>query len=200
MKDAPQDDDIEIELSDEDIQDAMRHLEGYVDVFADDFRIIYHFAHRHALQRMTASVNARSLMHQEVAQLSPQMMLDSAARVIADSPFKGLPVVDAGGLVVGILTETDFLKHLHVNTFLELLLKTFDDSYTFAHRCHETTVREAMTAPAVCVNTDADFRTIFRAFHQHKGRSLPVIDANGRLQGLLLRKDFLTAAHLERLM
>lgn len=199
-KDAPQDDEIEIELSDEDIQDAMRHLEGYVDVFADDFRVIYHFAHRHALQRITASVNAQSLMRKDIARLSPDMMLDTAARVIAASPYKGLPVIDDRGAVLGMLTETDFLKHLQVNTFLELLLNMFDDSYALAHRCHETAVREAMTMPAVCVKGDADFRTIFRAFHQHKGRSLPVIDTNGHLQGLLLRKDFLGAAHLERLM
>jgi CBS domain-containing protein len=103
-------------------------------------------------------------------------------------------------MVIGMLTETDFLRRLKVDTFLELLLNMMDDRFQFTHRCHETPVSEAMTAGVVCVSLDAGFGDIFRAFREHAGRSMPVTDAAGRLQGLLLRKDFLNAAHLERLM
>jgi CBS domain-containing membrane protein len=199
MSDQGQDPALEIELSDEDILDAMKHIQGYVDVFADDFRIIYHHAHRHAVQRLTADLQAATLMRRNVPHLSPEMTLDVAARRIAQSGYKGLPVVDAGA-VVGMLTETDFLRRLKVSTFLELLLAMMDDSYSFTHRCHETPVREAMVAPAMCVGLDAGFGQILRCFDDHEGRSAPVIDAAGALQGLLLRKDFLSAAHLERLM
>jgi len=191
---------LEIELSDEDIFDAMKQIQGYVDVFADDFRIIYHFAHRHAVQRLTAGLNAATLMRRNVPLLSPDMTLDVAALAIAQSGYKGLPVVDATGTVVGMLTETDFLNRLKVSTFLELLLEMINDSYIFTHRCHETRVREAMTAPAVSVSIDASFEQIFRSFREHEGRTMPVINSVGQLQGLLLRKDFLTAAHMERLM
>jgi CBS domain-containing membrane protein len=191
---------LEIELSDEDIFDAMKQIQGYVDVFADDFRIIYHFAHRHAVQRLTAGLNAATLMRRNVPLLSPDMTLDVAALAIAQSGYKGLPVVDETGTVVGMLTETDFLNRLKVSTFLELLLEMINDSYIFTHRCHETRVREAMTAPAVSVSIDAGFEQIFRSFREHEGRTMPVINSVGQLQGLLLRKDFLTAAHMERLM
>jgi CBS domain-containing membrane protein len=191
---------LEIELSDEDIFDAMKQIQGYVDVFADDFRIIYHFAHRHAIQRLTAGLNAATLMRRNVPLLSPDMTLDVAALVIAQSGYKGLPVVDETGTVVGMLTETDFLNRLKVSTFLELLLEMINDSYIFTHRCHETRVREVMTAPAVSVSIDAGFEQIFRSFREHEGRTMPVINSVGQLQGLLLRKDFLTAAHMERLM
>lgn len=44
----------EIELSDEDILDAMQHIPGYLDISTEDFRIIYHLAWRHAMARLLA--------------------------------------------------------------------------------------------------------------------------------------------------
>ncbi len=44
----------EIELSDEDILDAMQHIPGYLDISTEDFRIIYHLAWQHAKERLLA--------------------------------------------------------------------------------------------------------------------------------------------------
>ncbi len=44
----------ELELSDEDILDAMAHISGYVDISTEDFRAIYHLAWRHAVARLQA--------------------------------------------------------------------------------------------------------------------------------------------------
>jgi CBS-domain-containing membrane protein len=44
----------ELELSDEDILDAMQHIPGYLDISTEDFRIIYHLALQHALERLQA--------------------------------------------------------------------------------------------------------------------------------------------------
>jgi CBS domain-containing membrane protein len=44
----------EVELSDEDILDAMQHIPGYLDISTEDFRIIYHLAWRHAVARLQA--------------------------------------------------------------------------------------------------------------------------------------------------
>jgi hypothetical protein len=46
--------DHEPELSDEDILDAMAHIPGYLDISTEDFRVIYHLAWRHAVERLRA--------------------------------------------------------------------------------------------------------------------------------------------------
>ena len=190
----------ELDLSDDDILDAMRHIPGYLDITTADFRAIYHLAHRHALDRLFRHVRAGSLMRTGIEPLHPDTKLDEAARLLAEQRRKSLPVVDVGGIVVGMLTETDVLRRLKADTFLEVLLRLIVDQGTFTHRCHETPVSEAMTAPAVTVGADAGFREIVGAFHAHEGRSMPVVDNAGRLQGLLLRKDFVSAYHLEDLL
>jgi len=183
----------EVELADEDIVDAMQHIPGYLDITPGDFREVYHLAHRHATERLLGGLRAEGLMRPVPAALPPGMMLDEAARTLVASGFKALPVVDGDGRVIGMLTETDFLCRLQAGTFLELLLRMVEDSCELSHRCHETPVREAMTAPAVTVRPEAGFREMMAAFRQHAGRSMPVADAQGRLRGLLLRKDFLEA-------
>lgn len=187
----------EIELTDDDILDAMRHISGYLDITTEDFREIYHLAHRHALERLFVGVTAGRLMRRAVEPLQPDTTLDIAARTIADSGYKGLPVADANGYVIGMLTETDYLKRLKADNFLGLLLKMLENSFEFTHRCHETPVRAAMTQPAVTVGQDAGFLEILDAFHQHGGRSMPVTGADGRLLGMLLRKDFFAAYKLK---
>jgi hypothetical protein len=49
---APIDLDHEPELTDEDILDAMKHIPGYLDISTEDFRIIYHLAWKHAIERI----------------------------------------------------------------------------------------------------------------------------------------------------
>lgn len=44
----------ELELSDEDILDALAHVSGYIDISTEDFRTVYHLAWRHALARLQA--------------------------------------------------------------------------------------------------------------------------------------------------
>lgn len=48
----------ELELTDEDILDAMRHILGNLDISTEDFRAIYHLAHMHALDRPTVPAGA----------------------------------------------------------------------------------------------------------------------------------------------
>ncbi len=183
----------ELDLSDEDILDAMRRIPGYLDISIQDFRAIYHLAHGHATERLFRHLSAGGLMRTGIEPLHPDTRLDEAAQLLAKQGRKSLPVVDIDDCVIGMLTETDFLCRLKAKTFLDLLVRLVADNAVFSHRCHETLVSEAMITPAVTVTVDAGFREIVSAFHVHGGRSMPVVDVRGRLQGLLLRKDFVHA-------
>lgn len=190
----------ELELADEDILDAMQHIPGFLDISTADFREIYHLAHRHALARLFGRVRAGRLMRTGIEPLRPDMLLEEAIAVMARQGLKALPVVDESRRVVGILTQSDLLRQLEAGNFLELLLRLMKDPGDFRHRCHETAVREAMCATPVTVREDAGFFTIVRLFHGHEGRSMPVVDEDGRLRGLLLEGDFISACHLEDLL
>lgn len=189
----------EIELNDEDILDAMRHVPGYLDISTGDFRAIYHLAHHHAVDRLFKGVRAEALMLAGFTPLDTEMRMDEAARSLVAQRFKGLPVVDGQGRLCGMLTESDFLRRLQAGSFLELMLRLLEQGGTLSARCHETLVRDVMTPDPVAVGRQAGFREIVAAFHRHHGRSMPVVEADGRVCGLLLHRKFISACHLEKL-
>jgi CBS domain-containing membrane protein len=185
----------EIKLSDQDILDAMRHIPGYLDVSTEDFRLIYHLAHTSAVEHLLGGIGAAGLLRSGMRPLTGNLHMDVAATRIVQSGYKGLPVVDAEQRVIGMLTETDFLRRLNAASFLELMLRLIPDPGSFSHRCHETTVAEVMTTPAVTISVDAKLRDVMAAFARHPGRTMPVVDRQERFTGMLLRKDFLMALH-----
>jgi CBS-domain-containing membrane protein len=190
----------ELELSDQDILDAMGEIDGYLDISTADARAVYQLAHRHALERLFRGISAAKLMRRGIRPLSVDARLDAAARALVSQGLKGLPVVDAQCRVVGMLTETDFLRCLQANSFLQLLLRIVDTDRVLSRRCHQTPISEAMSTPAVTVSAAAGFGDIVASFRAHAGRGMPVVANNGQLLGLLLRKDVIHACHLEGLL
>lgn len=102
----------EIILSDGDVVDAMAHISGYLDISSEDFRLLSHLAHHNAIDRLVGSIRAESLMRTGLPVLSDNMVLDQAAQIIVASGLKGLPVAGQHGKIIGMLTETDFLRRL----------------------------------------------------------------------------------------
>lgn len=188
----------ELELSDEDILDAMQHIPGYLDITTEDFRAIYHVAHAHALGRIFGGIQASGLMRTGLLPLRPEMSLAAAARSLIEQGCKGLPVVDEANRVLGMLTETDFLRCVQAGSLLELLLPPSGQAAgsSARDRLLTTTVGTAMSAPVVTVGLQADFRAIMAAFHRHTGHGMPVVDAAACFCGLLSRKQFLAACPL----
>jgi CBS-domain-containing membrane protein len=193
----------ELELTDEDVLDAMRQIPGYLDISTEDFRAIYHLAHGHALGRIFERIRPGDLMLTGVVPVRRETRLRAAAEQLVAQGRKSLPVVDEQLTVIGILTETDVLRCLGAASVLDLLLsqtRGADTPRDIGTRCDHATVAAIMSAPAVTVQEQARFDAVLQAFRRHQGRSMPVIDTDGRLRGLLLRKDFLHAFHQEDLL
>ncbi len=101
--------------------------------------------------------------------------LAEAADLLVRHGISGLPVLDAAGGLVGIVTEQDCLR-----------VACRRDYYQGGAR----TVGEAMTRDVVSIDADADIMTAIDAFLRHSFRRLPVLRA-GRLVGLVSRTDAL---------
>ncbi|MCJ1715591.1 IMP dehydrogenase [Microbacterium sp. M1A1_1b] len=84
----------------------------------------------------------------------------------------GLPVVEDDGTLVGIITNRDMR-----------FVATFEQQTTL--------VRDVMTkAPLITANEGIDPEEAVAIFAQHKIEKLPLVDAAGKLRGLITVKDF----------
>ncbi|WP_328924017.1 CBS domain-containing protein [Streptomyces sp. NBC_00190] len=94
------------------------------------------------------------------------------ARLLKEFDITAVPVVDEAGRPVGVVSEADLL-HRH-------------GSGTGA-----TTAAALMTSPAITAEPGWSAVRAGRAMRKHGVKRLPVIDAEGRLIGILSRSDLL---------
>src|SRR4051812_48107892 len=91
--------------------------------------------------------------------VQPDTSLSEAVRVMLQNRFSGLPVVDAGGALVGIITEGDLMRRAETGTqkrrsrCLEFLLGPGKLALEYAH-LHGRKVHEIMTETVLTIAED----------------------------------------------
>lgn len=63
-----------------------------------------------ALRFLGSPVDVEKVMHRDVVTAAPDMSVADAASLMVTHSIGGLPVVDASGNVVGVITESDVFK------------------------------------------------------------------------------------------
>ena len=181
------------DLAELDVMDAMRDIQGYLDISPGDFQELYHASASHALTRMAGNPMARALMRAEGPALVPEQPLSVAVAQLAAAGVKSAAVVDPQDRVIGLLSETDVLRHMGVDSILALLVRLGGEPEALKRCCAGVRVSDVMTSPALTLPDDATLPVMARAFARHGGRGMPVVDGTGRLLGMLARKDLIHA-------
>ena len=107
-------------------------------------------------------------MISEPITLPPDAPVSRALELMREYRVSGVPIVDAEGVLVGILTNRDL---------------RFEDDATQPVSALMTS-RNLVTAPVGTRIEEAE-----EILHRHKVEKLPVVDADGRLRGLITVKD-----------
>ena len=100
--------------------------------------------------------------------LTPEATLADAHGLMARFSISGVPIVENGGLLVGIITNRD----LQFETDLSQVISGVMTSENLVTVPVDTTLDEAQ-----------------KILHQHRIEKLPVVDGNGMLLGLITVKD-----------
>jgi CBS-domain-containing membrane protein len=182
-----------LELTDDDVHEAMAELSGYLDITTEDFRELCRHAFHHAVDRLVGSVTARQLMEPVQVALYPEMGLEEAARTLAAASASGAPVVDGAGRVLGMLTDKDFLRQVQATSFMEVLVHYLAGEHPLADGLRECCVERVMSAPAVVFREDTRFFDMAEVFRRHPFSRVPVVSGAGTLLGVVLRERFLHA-------
>jgi CBS domain-containing protein len=60
-------------------------------------------------------MHAAEVMAKDIVTVGPDTMVEELARLMINRHISGLPVVDQGGYVLGIVTEGDLLRRVEVH-------------------------------------------------------------------------------------
>lgn len=137
---------------------------------------------------MEAAVKVSDVMTKVVLSVGPADRLRRAATLMRENRVGGLPVVD-DGLVVGMITESDFLNMAAETPDGER--HGFLDALFGGHRAaHPSTlVGEAMTKDPITVEAAMLVREAARRMKRHRIKRVPVVTDEGKLAGILSRAD-----------
>ena len=143
-------------------------------------------------------MRAHQIMTRPVISVTPETTLVEAANTMLQKHISGLPVVDASGKLVGIISEGDFIRRSEIGTqrkrgrFLKFILGPGQDASDFVHE-HGRKVSEIMTTkPLLTVDEDASLEEIVRLMEENDVKRLPVVRAD-RVVGIVTRANLLQA-------
>jgi len=131
------------------------------------------------------------VMTTDVVAALPDWSLKQTARVMIDAGVSGLPVVGDDGTVAGIITEADFIETEAGRTVGRRRL--FDTVFGEKRTRTPSTVEAAMSRSLIVVDRNTTIAEAARLMTDHKVKRLPVVDPNGRLEGIVSRGDILVA-------
>jgi len=139
------------------------------------------------------AMRARDVMTREVVTIRPDASILEAARLMLEHRISGLPVVDEGGTLVGIVSERDLLRRDggEPPEWVELLIGAEQLERQYA-QSRTRAVAEVMTADPATIAADAPLEKAVRLMEQHRIKRLPVM-ADGRLVGIIARPDLVRA-------
>ncbi|MGC5015743.1 CBS domain-containing protein [Streptosporangium sp. DT93] len=142
------------------------------------------------------------------------VMTRNVAMVTADTPFKDIaetliehavsavPVVDEEGRVIGIVSEADLLakeefREQYYREGYQPPLRTRlrhrlgQEGRDLRIKAHGDVAAELMTSPAVTVVKEMSVVGAARLMEEHGIKRLPVVDHEGRLAGVVSRRDLI---------
>lgn len=134
----------------------------------------------------------RNVMSTEVATVREGTPFKDVARLLAQRDVSAVPVVDADGHVLGVVSEGDLLfKQGTQEIRYYRSMRDWWRDWVNRHRAAATTARRLMTSPAVTTTADSTVAGAARTMAEHHVKRLPVVDDDGRLVGIVSRRDVL---------
>ena len=142
-------------------------------------------------------MRAHQIMTHSVATVAPDATILEAANIMLQRHVSGLPVVDAAGKLVGVVSEGDFIRRSEIGTqrkrgrWLKFLLGTSAAATDYV-RENGRKVSEVMTSDPITIAEDTTLEEIVKTMETNHVKRLPVIK-DGKLVGIVSRANLLQA-------
>ena len=142
-------------------------------------------------------MRAHQIMTRTVVTVSPEAKIVEAADIMLQQHISGLPVVDAAGKLVGIITEGDLIRRPEIGTlkrrgrWLGFLVGPGKLASDFVHE-QGRKVAEVMTKSPVTVTEDTALAEIADIMEKNNIKRLPVVRGD-KLIGIVSRANLLQA-------
>jgi CBS domain-containing protein len=143
----------------------------------------------------SAMPTVEAVMTHRVIAVRPETLVQEAAQLMLVHRVSGLPVVDASGRVVGIISDGDLILRQKRPSLRPWGRSFFDNAERLAREYKKRvglTVGEVMTRPALVISPVFGIETAAAILENRQIRRLPVV-RDGQLVGIVSRGDLIKA-------
>lgn len=142
-------------------------------------------------------------MERDVVSVRPDGDVESLLRLMREHELPGVPVTDESGRLLGIVTESDLVLRdedadLHLPHHIDLwggmiFLEPIKHYEERLRRAFAAMVSDMMTPDPITVSPEDTVEDAAKLIAERRHNRLPVVDADGRLVGVVTRVDVLEA-------
>jgi CBS domain-containing protein len=142
-------------------------------------------------------MRAHQIMTRRVITVTPDATILEAANIMLRWHVSGLPVVDAAGRLVGIVSEGDFIRRSEIGTrrrrgrWLKFLLGAGATATDYV-REHGRKVSDVMTRDSLSITENATLEEIVASMETNGVKRLPVMRGD-KIVGIVSRANLLQA-------
>lgn len=147
------------------------------------------------------AMRAGDVMTRNVATVAPDTTVDKIVDAMMTRHISAVPVVDAAGRVVGIVSEGDLVRRQELGTdkhpswWLRLISAPEDRAHDYL-KAHGVHAKDVMTKDVATVSADTDLSEVADLLEDKRIKRVPVVE-DGKLVGIVSRADLIRglAAH-----
>ncbi|MFO0990307.1 MAG: CBS domain-containing protein, partial [Hyphomicrobiales bacterium] len=143
------------------------------------------------------NMKAMDVMVRDVVTIGPEADVRDAIKLLIDNDVSALPVVDAGGMVVGIISEADLVRREEIGTakhrpwWLEAVTPAATLAEDFA-KSHGKRVDEVMSTTIIAASEETPLSEIAALLERHRIKRVPIL-RDGKLVGIVSRSNLIQA-------
>jgi CBS domain-containing protein len=146
------------------------------------------------------TIEAAAIMTRNVITVRPDDTVAHVAKVLAEHDISAVPVCEADGQLVGMISEGDLMRpfgqeyELRRSWWLNLLAEGTDLAPEFANylRTDQHHVRDVMTREIVTATEATSLPAIADLLGQHRIKRVPIV-RKGKVVGIVSRADVVRA-------
>jgi len=156
---------------DADLDAVIARYNQVLDISREDLKALLEDTQLRGYQRKLANIRCGDIMSRQLITVHAATPMPAAWALFREHRIKALPVVDAAGGIVGIVTPADFVRR--------------DPP--------ADTVGQIMTGKVRVASVDRHLAELIPLFGSTGHHHIPIVDASGRLAGIITQSDVVAA-------
>jgi CBS domain-containing membrane protein len=181
----------------EDLKAVMKEHNQVLDISADDLDDLFHKTEMHAFRRRFGDTRCADIMSKDVVAVEFATELAEAWLLMLGHRVQALPVVNRARHVIGIVTRSDFLRHVELPEFTTLgtRLQAFLRRTPGMHSDKHEVVGQIMSSPVRTLSDSTPIAELVRMMSDDGLHHVPIVDAGEQLVGIVTQTDLVAALY-----